>query len=249
MPSVSIRIDDVDSQTSVSGLELLHQCLENCGGTCELSIIPFRHDDTGKWLQSLLKFIQDKPRFFLSLHGHSHIKRTDVSEFFGLSKDHQHKLISEGVDLLSSSDRFIKKFVPPWNSYDKNTLIACAALGIEVVGTSYKQYISTNSKIKIECISLDFQELLSLPKFYDLYLNKWHANLMCHTYDFKELHELGKDSITNFFEILTKRKIELTSYSDINLKKLYDFKFMRKTRKKIPNKLTPGVMKIGRRIQ
>ena len=249
MRSVSIRIDDIDSQTPISGLESLHHCLEKFGGQCELSIIPFRHDETGNWLRSLLAFIEDKPRFNISLHGYSHIKRTNISEFFGLSRESQYDLISAGFDLLMSSRRFTKKFVPPWNSYDENTLLACKDVGIEIVGTSYKQYVATSSEIKIECISADFQEFLGLPRFYDLVYGKWHSNLMFHTYDFIELHKSGSSSINNLFNILCKREIEVINYKNINLDRLYAFSLMRKIRKKLPNRITPSIMKVGKRIK
>jgi hypothetical protein len=248
MPSISIRIDDVDSQTPVSGLLSLHQCLEKIGGECELSIIPFRHGVTGRWLKSLLAFIEDKPRFTVSLHGHTHIKRTPVSEFLGLSWECQRELINEGLKLLSSSSRFVNKFVPPWNSYDENTLIACSDLGIEIIGTSFKNNISTPFEVKVECISADFLEFLRLPTFYDLFFNEWHSNLMFHTYDFQELHQAGTHPIHSIFKIIRQRKIQVTAYSHTSLERLYVSNIMRNIRKKLPNRLTPGCIKIGSRV-
>lgn len=245
MPSISIRIDDIDHQTSIFGLQRLYEFLEKIDGECELSVIPFRGDISGNWLVSLISFVEDMPRFNLSLHGHTHIKRTQFSEFSGLSRECQYNLIAPGVDLMSSSSRFVEKFVPPWNSYDENTLLACTDLGIKVVGASYKQCISTNSEIKVECISADFREFLRLPRFYDKLFGSWHANLMFHTYDFTELHGSGTHSFQDFFEILTSRKVKLTKHSNINLDKLYAFNLMRDFRKQFPNKLTPSLMKIG----
>lgn len=248
MPSVSIRIDDIDSQTSIEGLQILYRYLEEIDGICELSIIPFRNDASGNWLKSFLLSIKGMDRFQLSLHGHTHVKRTILSEFSGLSRVSQHDLIASGTNLLSSSNLFINKFVPPWNSYDENTLLACNDLGLKLLGTSYKQYIPSNTPLEVQCISADFQDFLRLPKFYDNFFISWHANLMFHTYDFKELHQSGSHSLHEIFTFIGSRKIKLTNHKDTNLDKLYSFNFTRTFRKKFPNKLTPSIFKLGKVI-
>jgi hypothetical protein len=91
-----------------------------------LGFIPFRYPFSYDELQSLLH----NDLHELALHGYAHqsiVSDSDVfqTEFCGLDLESQSQKIGEGMALLS---KFLKKgiqtFIPPWNSYDANTLEA-----------------------------------------------------------------------------------------------------------------------------
>lgn len=75
----------------------------------------------------------------VALHGYSHktmLSRADGgwTEFVGLSCESQVERITKGKHLLESLLGFpINTFIPPWNSYDSNTLRALEHLGFECI--------------------------------------------------------------------------------------------------------------------
>lgn len=72
----------------------------------------------------------------LALHGHSHLDRAPAgqgpSECRGLAQDVQQGLMAAGKSCLERAFAVrIAGFVPPWNTYDANTLKAAAACGFD----------------------------------------------------------------------------------------------------------------------
>jgi peptidoglycan/xylan/chitin deacetylase (PgdA/CDA1 family) len=80
----------------------------------------------------------------IALHGFAHRDNAiapknpgSESEFRGLSYSSQHRMLSVGKATLESLYRVrVTTFIPPWNSYDQNTLRALEDLGFEVVSSS-----------------------------------------------------------------------------------------------------------------
>ena len=66
----------------------------------------------------------------VALHGYSHQKSGPWTEFAGLPYDEQVRRLSHGVTLLSEAVGVrVTTFVPPYNTYDENTLRAMEHLG------------------------------------------------------------------------------------------------------------------------
>ena len=78
------------------------------------------------------------------LHGHSHIQRgqsTDgrPSEFAGLPMEQQHMLINQARQCLTDAFSVpIHGFVPPWNTFDQNTVRCLAKLGFTYLSAGVK---------------------------------------------------------------------------------------------------------------
>jgi peptidoglycan/xylan/chitin deacetylase (PgdA/CDA1 family) len=80
----------------------------------------------------------------IAQHGHSHVHRgVDArgvhSEFAGVPAIEQTRLISDGLEHLSSvfSCR-IRGFVPPWNTYDRSTVQALDEAGFEFLSAGWE---------------------------------------------------------------------------------------------------------------
>jgi peptidoglycan/xylan/chitin deacetylase (PgdA/CDA1 family) len=82
----------------------------------------------------------------VALHGYTHADRAalrvsgrdaEQSEFRGLDYSSQLRMLSEGRSTLESLYHVsVTTFIPPWNSYDENTLRALDSLGFKVVSGS-----------------------------------------------------------------------------------------------------------------
>ena len=140
--------------------------------TCEISLIPFRHEMKAIQLQKLNEF----SHLQISIHGHSHIKRTKYSEFKALDPTQQENLIRQSCEKISNLDNYCNKFVPPWNDFDEATLAVLSSLDISRLGRHInKQY--THKDITVEPISLDIKEFLSLLKRKSFNQKNWNANV------------------------------------------------------------------------
>lgn len=237
MRQLSLRIDDIDGQTSIEGLRHLNRLMEACNGTCEISIIPFRHEMNAVQQQKL----SELSHLQVSIHGHSHIKRSKYSEFKALDLTQQETLIIESYEKIAHLDNYCGKFVPPWNDFDEATLVVLSSLGITRLGTSYKQARHTHKDITIEPISLDLKEFLSLLKGKSLFQKDWNANVMAHTYDFVDFGGGGFMSLDEFFMLVRHNKISITNHINFSNSFLLEkWHLLRLIRKIVNRRMLPA---------
>lgn len=82
-------------------------------------------------------------RIEIALHGHRHLRthknlHGSPSEFSGLSLEEQIDLLHAGRGVLQQVfGESVAGFVPPWNTFDDNTLKAAAAAGMRYVGAGF----------------------------------------------------------------------------------------------------------------
>ena len=93
----------------------------------------------------------------VALHGFAHRDNAiapkspgSESEFRGLSYSSQLRMLSSGKATLESLYRVsVTTFIPPWDSYDENTLRALEDLGFEMVSSSGQTYaIAANARLQ-----------------------------------------------------------------------------------------------------
>lgn len=147
MIKLAFRLDDV-SPTGDAVLEekifalFAKHCVE-----LSVGVIPFRRDgsaltmisrDTSRHLVSACR----RGGIEVALHGHAHISRVKAykgmqTEFRGVGRAEQFSLISEGRAVLQKMiDGPVVGFIPPWNTYDGDTLNVLRELGFEYVSSS-----------------------------------------------------------------------------------------------------------------
>jgi predicted deacetylase len=153
----------------------------------------------------------------VALHGFTHHANSvasaspyDKSEFWGLDYSFQFRMLSEGRRTLESLYHVsVTTFIPPWNSYDENTLRALDDLGFKVVSGSRRTH-------KIEAHGR-YQRLRFLPFTCELgQLQQALAAarktsdpdpvivVMFHAYDFVEQgRDRGKYSYQSLDDLLT----------------------------------------------
>jgi hypothetical protein len=132
---VVFRCDDA-SATSDAGMEArLIEAFRDHHMCCLWSVIPFPLP-TGK-----AELFGDAARagvLEIALHGYAH-KMNGISEFAGLSYEDQLQKIQKGKESLETGLRLsipVSVFVPPWNSYDDNTLRALEATHFHCLSAS-----------------------------------------------------------------------------------------------------------------
>lgn len=99
----------------------------------------------------MLKEAVDKKYIEVALHGYSHhtiVRRQDRldSEFAGLTFDKQFKKISAGKRILEKElGVSMDTFIPPWNSYDLNTLRVLEAMHFSSISADKLGAVRNNS--------------------------------------------------------------------------------------------------------
>jgi hypothetical protein len=151
--TVALRLDDV---TARSSLELEAEFVEALRArrlAASVAVVPFGRaatpapsagagpSDAGLRPEKLelLRAGLREGLLEVALHGHSHRPSPAArhSEFAGLPRPQQALRIAEGRRRLEQAlGAKVRVFVPPWNSYDENTLVALAQLGFTSVSAS-----------------------------------------------------------------------------------------------------------------
>ena len=163
----------------------------------------------------------------ISQHGHSHqnnaTTNTTPSEFKGRPIEEQVELIKTGKSLLDSI--FIQQdrgFVPPWNTFDYNTLLATNQLRFRYISGGWE--IPKNHKAsgaKIIPRTTQVSDIRQNIKQYKLYSPlKPILVAVLHHYDFIESESNnGKFSLNEFEETIkiasSSRHVNMTSQNNI----------------------------------
>ncbi len=143
--TVVLRYDDPSGKTPVEEITRLAEALRRHEMCCTVGVIPFAcagdsHDPKEQSFHPLTEPIAEalaesarEGLFEIGLHGYSHqtnSRHTEgwFSEFKGLAYEEQLEKIAEGKNVLERMlGLSVTTFIPPWNSYDANTVRALEA--------------------------------------------------------------------------------------------------------------------------
>lgn len=144
---IAFRLDDPSSISDIEIEKNILALLKKHNMKCTFGIIPFvtKGDQHNTTESDNFPLSQEKTQLFnqaiddgvldIALHGFEHktnsINRIGFSEFKGLSINEQFHKIKLGKEYLERLFSIkVKTFIPPWNSYDKNTISALQKIGI-----------------------------------------------------------------------------------------------------------------------
>ena len=160
---IVFRYDDYSAVSPVDCDLKIIDTFRQIGATVSLGVIPFITTDYEKHLStvrlsendshssedSVIPLTPAKVRILtdavnegvvdVAMHGYSHrsFKSRRRTEFCGLDFETQFDHLSKGKEFLEQALKEpITCFVPPWNSYDKNTLRSLGALGFASISGS-----------------------------------------------------------------------------------------------------------------
>lgn len=249
---VLFRYDDYSRFSNSKFEERLFDTIASMGATLLVSVIPFPGEsypngnnpfldpkaELGKEKVALVKKYTREGVVEIALHGYSHRNNFQnghsSSEFAGLPATQQRHLLKIGkVALETSLEIPIDIFVPPFNTYDLNTISALEAVGFKLLsaggggpcsqnskilylpGTTYPQYVRsavtaactigvTDGFIIITMHSYDFDE--SGQKLPDFRRHEKQIDLKALRYDIEWIKKQPGVSIVSCKQPLHKRK-------------------------------------------
>lgn len=171
----AVRLDDINPEMNYANFNRIKGILDAAGLKPLIGVVPFNKDKTLKCEKphdnfSLFLQTLQTEGWNIALHGYNHLYTTNkkgmfpincFSEFAGVDEQKQCRMISEGVNRLKEWGVNPVAFMAPGHSFDKNTLRALKAAGIEKItdGFGSKPYIRDGivfypiSKKRSECIS------------------------------------------------------------------------------------------------
>lgn len=147
------------------------------------------HDASGRWTTLLRKYV-DAGVVEPALHGFEHRKNTKSGdrpgEFRGMTADAQRAAIRVGRSALDQAlDQTTAVFVPPWNSWDRNTAAALAENGFTWLSADLHRGDSGVALGMMPQTSFDPAALLEWIKSNEIEVSGAVAVLVTHPFDFE----------------------------------------------------------------
>lgn len=172
-----------------------------------------------------LKEILQKGHYEIALHGYSHIPIKDYfrySEFERIPLGKQIDLIKRGKDHLESLLSIkIETFIPPFNSYDRNTIRALKSLHFKIISAALWGYIPFRGidMIPATCTLDNFNYALDMAKKF-IKFNPIIVNLF-HPFELvDENKKLDRIKLEKFKELiqscLTEKDVEIITVSKLS---------------------------------
>ena len=158
--TVVFRYDDYSSLSPTNMEVKLINAFQNYNIPVTFGVIPYICRDNSEPMPlslkkaEILKNAIDSGILEAALHGYCHkgvskTKNGTYSEFSGLDYTAQFKKITEGKNLLKEMLKIeINTFIPPWNSYDSNTIQALEAADFKYLSADIKGIMKESSRIK-----------------------------------------------------------------------------------------------------
>lgn len=244
MINIALRFDDPSvSSNHMLESEVINICSEY-GVKINFAVIPYKKINQQLCpLTSLaakhLTEAEAKDWIEISQHGHSHQKYESFekgpSEFLGRPYEEQLHLLNAGKKLLDEIFRVRERgFVPPWNTFDNNTVLAANQLGFNFISAGWEiPNINKPERIKLIPRTGQFSDLIKDAKKYKPYsaISPIIVSVI-HHYDFVESNEDGaKFDLKGFEEIIKS----ITSIKHVKVSSLEN----------IANNLSPNNTRFG----
>lgn len=128
----------------------------------------------------------------IALHGHTHtayrrLADNNQTEFCDRPADEQFDLLSQGKDCLEGIFGPVKGFVPPWNSFDGDTLEALQRLGFEYLSAGWDYTPAGLDRFPVLAHSCNLPEVeLAIEEARELKHLSPAVLVIMHHYDFVE---------------------------------------------------------------
>ncbi|MDO7171381.1 DUF2334 domain-containing protein [Mariniflexile sp. AS56] len=182
---------------------------------------------------NILKHAMNEGVVDIALHGYTHqVHVNDNNEFADLSYNIQKEKLVKGKKLLEDLiDEPIHTFVPPWNSYDINTLKAMETVGFSTLSADRGRIGNSNSNLNFLPFTCELPNIWNaITEARNEVKNNKKSKptivVMFHEYDFKSVKNTGNITISELNDLLkslkTQEDISLFSIGGI-IQKFNDF--------------------------
>jgi hypothetical protein len=240
------RVDDI----YLDGRQIENQLFElfkHFNVPLNIGVIPF--DKDCNLISRKENFKKFRDILEVSLHGYQHKNISNTkkcSEFKGEDISVQMEKISKGKLALDSElNVTISTFIPPWNSYDENTLKACEYLNIQRVSVGYSSEFDNNLilEIPVSVEHFTFRKGFIFNLYQKLASSLYSGVIVVlfHPYNFtnnyfqneKKRFEINFDELELFLKKLTDNDTRFLKFSDINKKSNFCHKLYTKVHRKL----------------
>jgi peptidoglycan/xylan/chitin deacetylase (PgdA/CDA1 family) len=217
--NVVFRYDDYSANSVTSAeLKIIETFRKNMA-PITFGVIPFKvagdvHDPSPQDLLPLdsvkgeiLKSGFEDGILEISMHGYSHQMHSSeyLSEFAKLAYKDQVKRISAGKEFLQNmTGAQVTTFIPPWNTYDRNTLSALEETGFSTISANKKGLFFKGSNfnyLPLTCGLTELQEAIQVArKSSD---SQPLIVALIHDYDFLDINqEIGELTFQDFTNLM-----------------------------------------------
>lgn len=142
---IIFRVDDIFLDNNQFEEQLFDIFLKN-NIPLTLGVVPMNNKNT-PIIYQLNPTTKDQLRsnkFNIAVHGYKHVKNNEYGEFSGVNIEIQNNWIADGIKHLKQLTDFkIDTFIPPWNSFDNNTVSALKNNGIKYLSADNRSYIDS----------------------------------------------------------------------------------------------------------
>ncbi len=142
---VIFRIDDPQPQWKENTLKRAANLFIDEGVPVTLGVIPKPHNRSSilnypSFIFFLRRLTMIRRSFEVAQHGYTHLSLTKFkgsSEFGGISFEKQIDMMRKGKEILKSAGFEPRTFIPPFDTYDSNTIRAASELGFIAFSAGY----------------------------------------------------------------------------------------------------------------
>jgi hypothetical protein len=169
-----------------------------------------------KFKGDILRKGNEEGLFDVALHGYSHqVNLNPLNEFAGLDYNIQLEKLNKAKVLLESLVKdSVTTFVPPWNSYDLNTIKALEKLDFSIISAKSDRPGLKTSQLKFVPYTCELPQLEeAIKQARKNYDSQPTIVVMFHEYDFIESNKSGNVSVKSFQELITSLKKQ----KDVNI--------------------------------
>jgi len=239
---VMFRSDDV-APMSLGALKAVNQVHIDEGVPVTLGVIPARsfpvqsqcspkvNESSSEIFVEYLRSLESSGLFELAQHGYGHCNNSKLygvpyaSEFRGMPRYEQYRLISEGRSLMQNAfGAAPTTFIPPFNTGDENTLKTLSALGFTVYSSFAGEFGPTSGghlTLRPEILVINENETLeSLVRQTNTVLNDSRVNdivVVYHNDRFEDNHAADGVNATklevlrHYMQYLKTKNVEFTT--------------------------------------
>jgi len=146
MNSLIIRLDDISPFINMNRFSIFMKVLGEYNIPAVLGVVPFHlGKEKIEKIAPLLHFLEDKG-YEIAQHGYTHDQLSEnagflgmkkSSEFAGLPFEIQAERINKGKEIMEKAGFSPTTFIPPWHTYDTNTIRALKTEGFRVLNDNY----------------------------------------------------------------------------------------------------------------
>jgi len=230
--NVVFRFDDPSALSSTEIELKVIKAFREHNASVTFGVIPYKCANTrdtspqelfalDKKKGALLKQVADEGVVDIALHGYSHQMRKSKiwTEFSGMDYDSQYDKLSKGKKLLEDlMGKPISTFIPPYNSYDLNTLKALEKLGFTILSAGIYEEVPKVSTLKFMPEMIRLHQLRDAVKQARISSDKQPVIIvMFHQYDFMDVKIKGIDKRIITFSEFNDLLDWLTSQKDVRI--------------------------------